>query len=86
MPKYGNTGVERNRLKRRLRELARKIMLPRLAEHKLTIDVVLRVRPSAYEVAFTVLESAIERMTGAIMTAGPLPLPVPSTHPRSPHP
>lgn len=48
VPKHGRSAVERNRLKRRLRELVRTTIL-----HKLpVIDVVVHVRPSAYRLDF----------------------------------
>ena len=48
MPKHGKSSVERNLLKRRLRELARTIILPRMAP----LDVVIHARPSAYRLRF----------------------------------
>jgi len=48
VPKHGKSSVERNLLKRRLRELARTIILPRMAP----VDVVIHARPSAYRLRF----------------------------------
>jgi len=48
VPKHGKSSVERNLLKRRLRELARTIILPRMAP----LDVVIHARPSAYRLRF----------------------------------
>ena len=45
VPRYGRTGVCRNRLRRQLREIARRRVLPALAP----LDLVIRPRASAYE-------------------------------------
>ncbi|MBK5096474.1 MAG: ribonuclease P protein component [Gemmatimonadetes bacterium] len=45
VPRHGRTAVERNRLKRRLREIIRLFWLP-VAPHG---DLVVRARPDAYE-------------------------------------
>lgn len=57
VPRYKHTAVDRNRLKRRLRELARTRLLPALPP----VDVVVRVRPSAYELDFEALARELER-------------------------
>jgi ribonuclease P protein component len=44
VPKHGRNSVERNRLKRRLRELVRTTVLPTLGP----LDLVIRTLPSAY--------------------------------------
>ncbi len=44
VPRYGHTGVRRNRLRRQLREIARRRILPALAP----LDMVIRSRASAY--------------------------------------
>ena len=48
MPKHGRSAVERNTLKRRLREIARIRILPGAPP----IDLVLTARPSAYRLSF----------------------------------
>ncbi|MGH7639275.1 MAG: ribonuclease P protein component [Gemmatimonadaceae bacterium] len=55
VPKYGFTAVRRNRLKRRLRELARQNMLPR----PVSCDVLLRARREAYNATFDGLRDDI---------------------------
>ena len=52
--------MARNRLKRRLRELARLRLLPALADLPPS-DVVVRVWPSAYAAAFDALAADVER-------------------------
>ena len=60
--KHGHTIVERNRLRRRLRELARVRMLPLHSK----LDVVLRSLPKAYETAFDVLGREIDWISGEL--------------------
>ena len=62
VPKYKHSGVERNRLKRRLRELARTRLLPTLPP----IDVVIRSRPEAYAASFDALARQVERAGGQL--------------------
>jgi ribonuclease P protein component len=57
VPKFKQTGVARNRLKRRLRELARLRMLPT----GLMADVIIRARPEAYGASFEALTADIQR-------------------------
>jgi ribonuclease P protein component len=57
VPKFKRTGVARNQLKRRLRELARLRMLPT----GLMADVVIRVRPEAYTASFEALTADVMR-------------------------
>lgn len=58
VPRYKHTAVARNRLKRRLREVARLHVLPMLPP----CDVVFRVFPSAYERSFVTLREEIQRL------------------------
>jgi ribonuclease P protein component len=72
--KYSHTAVERNRLKRRLRELVRTRLLPALRagtasgeekdgrEGVASIDVVVRALPAAYGVSFAVLAEQVDRV------------------------
>ena len=48
VPKYGRSIVDRNRTKRRLRELARLKLLPVLER----VDVLVRAKPEAYGSSF----------------------------------
>ena len=57
VPKHGAKAVARNRLRRKLREIARRSVLPELA----SMDVVLRTRASAYEAEFRDLAADLER-------------------------
>lgn len=57
VPKYKHTSVDRNRLKRRLRELSRLRLIP----SDVAADVVLRIRPDAYGASFEALTADVER-------------------------
>ena len=54
--KHGHTIVERNRLRRRLRELVRVNLIPECA----AIDLILRALPTAYDADFSILSSEVE--------------------------
>jgi ribonuclease P protein component len=55
VPRYKHSAVDRNRLKRRLRELVRMHVLPDLPP----LDVVVRVLPVAYTRTFDALEAEL---------------------------
>jgi ribonuclease P protein component len=57
VPRYKQSAVARNRLKRRLRELTRVQLLPT----DLSADIVLRVRPDAYGATFEALAADVAR-------------------------
>ena len=58
VPRHHQTAVERNRLKRRLRELARLELLPALRRES-AYDVAIRARREAYEARRTGLASDV---------------------------
>ena len=57
VPRFRHSAVDRNRLKRRLRELSRIRLLPAA----LRADVVLRIRPEAYDASFEALATDVDR-------------------------
>jgi len=59
VPKHGRNIVERNRLKRRLREIGRRRVLPVLAAGGTATDVLIRARRSAYGAGFEMLAQEI---------------------------
>lgn len=63
VPKYGKRSVARNRLKRRLREIARRRVLAGLRAAGSDAEVVVRVRRAAYSATYRELEA---QWTGAI--------------------
>lgn len=60
VPRHGRTVAERNRLKRRLREIARREWLPVARELGASVDVVLRAGPAAYRASFEELETFLK--------------------------
>ncbi len=66
VPRYRQTAVARNRVKRRLRELARLRLLPALAVRegagRPPTDVVIRAAPAAYGASFDQLGADLERV------------------------
>lgn len=55
IPKHRHSSVERNLLKRRLRELLRVELLPMLHATNASLDVVVRASPNAYARSFSEL-------------------------------
>ncbi len=66
VPRHGRKVVARNRLKRRLREIGRLEVLPRLRESGLEIDVLIRARREAYTASYRVLRRELVEATEAI--------------------
>ncbi|NJD17695.1 MAG: ribonuclease P protein component [Gemmatimonadetes bacterium] len=66
VPKHGRTIVERNGLKRRIREIGRRAVLPEAARRGLAVDVLVRARSDAYEAGFGVLGSEIRESLEAL--------------------
>jgi ribonuclease P protein component len=62
VPKHGRSAVDRNRLKRRLRELCRTLLLPGAPP----LDIVIHARPSAYRVPFDELAKIIRQLAGQL--------------------
>lgn len=58
VPKFTHSAVQRNRLKRRLRELARLRLLRTLPP----VDVVIRTRREAYAASFEALSADVDRI------------------------
>ena len=59
VPKHRRNSVERNRLKRRLREVLRLEVLPRLVDHNAMVDVLVRARREAYNASFEQLHDEL---------------------------
>jgi ribonuclease P protein component len=62
VPRHRHTAVERNRLKRQLRELVRLQLLSEVS----AADVVIRARPEAYAASFELLGRDIEAVRGRV--------------------
>ncbi len=67
--KHGHGSVDRNRLKRRLRELVRTHVVPSLAG----VDVLVRAMPPAYQVPFAQLSAEVQSLPSAIAALGMSP-------------
>jgi ribonuclease P protein component len=66
VPRHGRSAVERNSLKRRLREIVRVHLLPTLP----AMDLVIRSRPTAYEVSFASLAREVDEARSSIPMLG----------------
>ena len=66
VPRFQHTIVERNRLRRRLRELVRTRLLPIIPPQ----DLLLRANPRAYGKPFAILESEIRAIAGRLSRDG----------------
>ncbi len=63
VPRHGRKVVDRNRLRRRLREIGRREILPRLGRRECIVDVLVRSRPRAYDAPFDELRAELLRLT-----------------------
>lgn len=70
VPKHRRTAVARNRLKRRLREIGRTLVLPVLDEAGLPLDVMVRARPEAYRATFAELRGELEHIVEGVCSSG----------------
>jgi ribonuclease P protein component len=59
VPKHRRNSVERNQLKRRLREVLRLQVLPRLSDRSASVDVLVRARREAYDASFEQLNDEL---------------------------
>ncbi|MFN2384589.1 MAG: ribonuclease P protein component [Gemmatimonadota bacterium] len=64
-PKHGHTGVERNQLRRRLKELMRQILFVRPD----ALDYLVRSRPPAYDRTYAQLADELTGLAAAIEPA-----------------
>jgi ribonuclease P protein component len=63
VPKHRRRVVDRNRVKRRLRELSRRELLPRLREEGFQLDLLIRARKEAYEASYLQLRKELLEVT-----------------------
>lgn len=61
VPKYGHTAVRRNVLKRRLKEILRHVVLPRLDEVSASRNILVRARREAYDARYVELSTQLMR-------------------------
>jgi ribonuclease P protein component len=61
--KHKHRIVERNQVRRRLRELGRTVLLPGLRNLSGSVDVMLRARPESYDASFAELQADVAALT-----------------------
>jgi len=61
VPRYKRSVVVRNLVKRRVREILRQFIVPRLLDESLALDVLVRVRREGYEASFAELKQELEK-------------------------
>jgi len=71
VPKHKHDIVERNLVKRRLREVGRTVVLPALRNSGLALDVLVRARPEAYAAAFDDLRGELTELVEALCSRAP---------------
>lgn len=70
VPRHQHSAVDRNRLKRRLRELARLELLPSL-HTAASVDVAIRARREAYDASFDALRADVMTVRQRLNDARP---------------
>jgi ribonuclease P protein component len=68
VPRHRHSAVDRNRLKRRLRELVRVELLPALSEHA-SRDISIQARREAYTAEFSALRDDIQSVAARLADA-----------------
>lgn len=63
VPKYRRSAVDRNLVKRRLRELSRRELVPRLRASSVSLDLLIRARREAYDVRYGQLRLELLKVT-----------------------
>ncbi len=66
VPKHRRRGVDRNLLKRRLREIGRKEVIPRLRRESARFDLLVRARREAYGASFKELRRELVDLVGEL--------------------
>ena len=70
MPKHKHRIVERNLVKRRLREIGRMEVLPHLDAAERPLDLMVRARPEAYGASFEALRDELVELTEGLCSSG----------------
>jgi ribonuclease P protein component len=70
VPRHRQKVVRRNLLKRRLKEVGRTVVLPRLRAAERPLDVLIRARPEAYGAAYADLEQQLEELMQELCSRG----------------
>lgn len=70
MPKHKQKIVRRNLVKRRLREIGRREVLPRLERAGRGLDLLVRARPEAYAASFEELRDELAAVAEELCSSG----------------
>ncbi|HSJ13881.1 MAG TPA: ribonuclease P protein component [Longimicrobiales bacterium] len=62
VPRYGHAAVARNLVKRRLREVLRRDLLPRLLAAGVSLDLIVRARREAYDADYGELREELNQL------------------------
>ena len=62
VPRYGHTAVERNQVKRRLREVLRRELIPQLLAAGVALDLIVRARREAYGAEYAALRADLVQL------------------------
>lgn len=71
VPKHRQSGVDRNRVKRRLREIGRREVLPRMRDAGQSGDLLVRARREAYEASYQQLRRELIEIAEEICSGQP---------------
>jgi ribonuclease P protein component len=71
VPKHHRRVVDRNRVRRRLKEIGRKDILPAFSERQIIGDLLIRARKEAYEASFRQLRRELLEVTEEICSGRP---------------
>jgi len=66
VPRYGHSAVDRNRVRRRLLEIARTVWMPAVFSHHRELDFILKAKPAAYEASYERLREALREPLEAV--------------------
>jgi ribonuclease P protein component len=70
VPRHRRTAVARNLLKRRLREIGRTELLPRLRQAGRPLDLLVRARTEAYDAQYDSLKTQLVELVERICSSG----------------
>lgn len=71
VPKHKRRIVDRNLVKRRLREIGRTVLLPALRGAPVPLDLMLRARPEAYGASFAELRDELRALVEELCSRAP---------------
>lgn len=66
VPRYGNSAVDRNGVRRRLLEIVRTGWMPQIFSQGRGVDIVLRAKPAAYQASYEALRESLTRPMEAL--------------------